>query len=238
MAKKGKRRGKGGGAAHGQGPSAPANTGTPAALKASGNAAFQELRLHHAIDLYTKAIQAAPSEAVYYANRSAALFEAGEYSRALVDIGSALQRSPDAVLAAKLALRAARCALWQGGYQAAQQWLDHTALNGTAAVDSPESLQAVLDKVPEVARHVVAAERSVSDAEQHEASAELQALARGTDASAPGLVRDLIAIYRGELYASSHDPPKSLLAGAKISCQFVADILCRKPIKVQLHSGR
>jgi tetratricopeptide (TPR) repeat protein len=100
----------------------------PARLKAQGNEAFKAFKLDEAIELYSAAIAAAPNEPVYRGNRSAALFEAGRYAESLEDTEAAIAGNPDAALAAKLAIRAAKSALWLNETKVAQRWLAHGAL--------------------------------------------------------------------------------------------------------------
>ena len=99
-----------------------------ARLKEDGNKAFADFRLLDAIQLYSRAIAATPGSAVLYGNRSAPLFEAGRYGEALEDIQTALDGGADTKLAAKLALRAARCALWTADLDTAEQWLKDPAI--------------------------------------------------------------------------------------------------------------
>ena len=120
-------------------------------LKAEGNAAFQAFQLDKAIELYTAAIAAAPAEPIYRANRSAALFEAGQYTECTEDIRQVLRAaSANATavapaLAAKLAVRAARCALWQNQAASAAEWLCHEALGDGSCAEQVADVLADLD---------------------------------------------------------------------------------------------
>ena len=176
----------------------------PAQLKAAGNAAFKASKLEHAIDLYSCAMAAAPDDAVYVSNRSAALFEAGRYASCVADVGTALQRSPSDALAAKLALRAARAELWGGNIDAAEAWLSHQAIIADASTAE--------DQVKELREHVAACREAAKASAS--ASDELRAVAAGIDCDAPGLLRDCLFPLRPDMYATGHDVVRSMLDGA------------------------
>ena len=171
-----------------------------AQLKAEGNEAFKAFKLDKAVDLYSAAMSAAPNDAVYPANRSAALFEAGRYAESIADAELSLSLSPTPQLAAKLALRAARSALWQGDFDAAEDWLAHGALE--------ESEDASLEEVH-------AQVRACLQAASAPVGAALAAVAAGADRDAPAVTRDSVLLNRrGEMHATGHDSPRSMLEGA------------------------
>lgn len=179
----------------------PRQTDDPAKLKADGNEAFKAFNLDLAIDLYSRAVAAAPHGAVYRSNRSAALFEAGRYAECLADIEAATALQPADALQAKLALRAARSCLWLRDFDAADQWLQREVFKVEDCSASVDDLKA----------HVAACRRT----EGYESNAKLCALAAGTDADAMRLLRDKIQHERGVLFATGHDDPRSMLEGAR-----------------------
>jgi tetratricopeptide (TPR) repeat protein len=71
-------------------------TGVPdaAQLRVQGDVAFKEFKLDQAIELYSAAMAAAPTEPLHRANRSAALFAAGRYAECTADIEAALASDP------------------------------------------------------------------------------------------------------------------------------------------------
>jgi tetratricopeptide (TPR) repeat protein len=174
-------------------------TGVPdaAQLKAQGNDAFKEFKLDQAIELYSAAMAGAPTEPVYCANRSAALFEAGRYAECIVDIEAALARDLPAGLASRLAIRAARAALWQNDFGSAEAWLAHRSLG---AVEPPADLLAQV--------------KACINAEKASVDSALCSVAAGVDPDAPQLLRDRMCLERSELFASGHDDVRSMLEGA------------------------
>lgn len=180
----------------------------PQQLKAQGNAAFKVFKLDEAIELYTRAIAAAPLEPVYSANRSAAFFEAGRYDECIKDVLAVLRMaSKDAAavpqpLQAKLCLRAARSAMWQGHVAQASEWLSHEALR------SDEYAAQVATLTSEV--------RACETLQQQckKSSAALCAVAAGVDADAPRLVRDCVSFGEHcDTFPSGHDLATSALQG-------------------------
>ena len=113
-----------------------------AEAKTAGNVAFKAFKLDAAIEHYSAAVAANPDEPVYLANRSAALFEAGQYVASMADIDAVLKQQPDTTLAPKLALRAARCAAWLNDVSAAEHWLAHIAVQ-----NAPPALKTQADAV-------------------------------------------------------------------------------------------
>ena len=166
-----------------------------AELKVKGNAAVKAFKLDTAFVLYSAAIAACPEAPVFCSKRSAALYEAGRYAENCQYIERALELKPDSKLAAKLALRAARCSLWQGLLDAAEQWLAHDVSDDPTA------------ELKDLLASCRAAEPLIG-----ENNAAMQCLA-GANADAPGMLRTALMPLPGEMSASSHDPAKSLLEG-------------------------
>ena len=188
-------------------PAAAAPNGTDesaASLKERGNEAFKAFRLAEADALYSRSIDAAPDEAVYYANRSAALFEAGKYTEALDTIDQALSLEPAAGLAAKLCVRAARCALWTSEFDAAEHWLAHPALADDAGGAAAK----------EVAAHVAACRRA---AEAGELGSGLHDAIHRVPEDIPRSTRDIVNTMRAELFIDGQDKPFSALGGMQPS---------------------
>jgi tetratricopeptide (TPR) repeat protein len=170
-------------------------------LKAAGNAAFKAYKLDDAIELYSAAMAAEPSNAIFRANRSAALFEAGCYAQCIADVEGVLDGEPDSQLAAKLALRAARSAMWLQDYSAAERWLTRAQLSeGSLSAQAA----AVADQIK--ACHTMAS----SGLLDQDAMASVSA---NSGADAPALVRGGVRRERREIFASGHDRPISMLAG-------------------------
>ena len=193
---------RGGKAAKGGGAVPP--SGDPDVLKARGNDAFKAFKLDTAISLYSAAVAAAPAAAVYRSNRSAAYFEAGRYALALEDIEAALERDADDAMAAKLALRAARCAIWTADWDAGDTWLSHPALADAAAH---------ADARAAVAAHLAAC-RAVEAQLAAPAAAARGRLRPGNDADAPRYIRERVQDARLEMFVTGHDDPCSMLGGA------------------------
>jgi tetratricopeptide (TPR) repeat protein len=173
-----------------------------AELKAVGNEAFKAFRLDEAVEDYSAAMAAAPDDPVFRSNRSAALFEAGRYTECIADVEGLFQSHPDTALAPKLALRAARSALWLQDVDAAERWLEHASLNA-------DSIRAQAEAV---AAHVTAWRKGAASGVF--SSSVLAAASAGSGADAPALLRGKVRSERGELYVCGHDPPVSMLAGA------------------------
>ena len=186
-----------------------ANEPSAEQLKADGNGAFKAFKLQQAIDLHSQAVAAAPNEAVYLANRSAALFEAGEYAAALSDIERAFQLQPAASLASKLALRAAKCCIWQQHPGQASAWHEHEALN---AQQQPNDLI----QLRELAAACAQAQGPEQPAQVH---------AEG-EHPAPSLLKELIMPERPEMFTSGDDDARSMLAGAPVTSGLTAATLC------------
>jgi tetratricopeptide (TPR) repeat protein len=181
-------------------PGAPADQQETQYLKAQGNTAFKAYRLNEAIELYSAAMARAPADPIFCANRSAALYEQGKYTESLADIDTALSNHPQDALAGKLALRAARCALWLNDFDAAEQWLQHSSLR------TNKDLRSYAARVSTQLQNCKAAALQAS-------TETLRALAAGCDYDAPGLLRDCIRILRPTMYPTGHDDPHSLLDG-------------------------
>eukprot|EP01017_Pseudomicrothorax_dubius_P027102 TRINITY_DN3084_c0_g1_i10.p2 TRINITY_DN3084_c0_g1~~TRINITY_DN3084_c0_g1_i10.p2 ORF type:complete len:598 (-),score=164.66 TRINITY_DN3084_c0_g1_i10:1899-3692(-) len=64
-------------------------------FKAQGNEAFERQNYPKAIELYTQAIQADPTQAVYFGNRAAAYFEQEDYVACVADCKEALRLNPN-----------------------------------------------------------------------------------------------------------------------------------------------
>lgn len=176
-------------------------TGLEAAkLKEEGNKAFVAWRLTEAIDLYSQAIAAAPTDAVYYANRSAALYEAGRYSEALKDIEEALALGTTAKITVKLCTRAARCALWSGNFDAAESWLAHNSLARGVGANSAASIRA----------HVAACMRA---SKAGELAPDKHGAALRSPGNVPHSLRANVHTLKPELFMRGHASPRSLLAG-------------------------
>ena len=188
-------------------------------LKADGNAAFKAFELDRAVELYSAAIAAAPREPVFIANRSAALYESGRYAAALADVRLTLECGAGSALVQKLAMRAARCALWLDDVDTAERWLAHGSLTekgsdtGTAAAAAavPAAMAAQIEAVADKVR----ACRAAGHVEAQRAAAARAAEVAGADA--PALVRGGVRPERGEMFTSGHDPPVSMLAGVRRS---------------------
>lgn len=168
----------------------------PDQLKINGNAAFKAFKLTEAIELYSSAVGIAPKEPIYLANRAAAHFEAGHYAECNDDVAAALELSPSAPLAAKLALRAARSSLWDGKASAARQWMmvfQALEQDEPALAAHSERLKADIDVCASVGR-------------QANSSLVTDPLPLLRDTACPGDNRSL--------FASGHDKPRSMLAGA------------------------
>lgn len=172
----------------------------PAALKAEGNEAFKAFKLDLAIELYSKAVAAAPHGAVYRSNRSAALFEAGRYAACLRDAEGAVALQPAPALEAKLALRAARCCLWLEDWDAADKWLAREVFKVEDCGATVRELQAQL-----------AACRGTRG---YERNAKLAAIAAGGDPDSMRLLRGKVQHERGVFFATGHDEARSMLEGA------------------------
>ena len=121
------------------------------ALKALGNAAYKEGRLGDALAFYQRAVAAAPGEAVYLSNCSAALYELGRYgeaARAALD-GLACAATTDK-LTQKLATRHAKSLFYQGRHAEAAEALGEIAgavrgnaeLEGMLSVAQAQAAQA------------------------------------------------------------------------------------------------
>ena len=170
----------------------------PAAdLKAQGNDAFKRGQLREAIDKYTAACKANPSEAIYPANLSAALYEAGRYKGSLLTIDKAMALNPEPKIAAKLALRAARCTLWLNTLESAETRLAHPALQQASDAEA----------ISELKQSVAALA-----APRHEASADAVRAAWDSE-DAPPLTRDLPVNEPPEVFLNGHDWAYSLLDG-------------------------
>jgi tetratricopeptide (TPR) repeat protein len=106
--------------------------------KAIADAAYQSRNFKKAIKVYDDAMKLNPTNAALPSNLSAAQYEAGAYQACLSTIqtafkffSAAAQHLPPAT-AERMALRAARAALWLGKYDDALAWLAHEALEATA----------------------------------------------------------------------------------------------------------
>ena len=176
-------------------------------FKADGNAAFKAFKLDSAIELYSAAMAAAPTVPTYCANRSAALYEAGLYAESVSDVENAFSLQCDEALAAKLALRAARCALWLGTASKAQKWLQHSSLRADSAAG------ALAAQVKDVQAHADAC--SAVSKLQH--TPQLLQLAAGGGPDAPGLLRAIARPLPPCLFVSGHDHVQSMFHGARLS---------------------
>lgn len=191
---------------------ASSSSSRPAAdLKEDGNAAFKAFKLERAVEFYSAAIAAAPGDAVYVANRSAALFEAGRYAEALADIKLALSQHLPPALASKLALRAARCAIWQLAPAQARTWLQHRALQAP-----PEEVPQALAEQVAATEQLCAAMKEAQDAALTETK-QLKELAQGCGPGAPGLLRGRARTLPPMMFVNGQDSPHSLFAGAPAS---------------------
>jgi hypothetical protein len=115
-------------------------------------------------------------------------------------------------LAAKLALRAAKCALWLGQEDAAERWLAHSALAGSA----------VQSQAQEVVDQVAACHKVAAACEQDGAPG---ASVLDADGLAPPLLRSRIVIQHGAIFSMGHDDPCSMLQGACIMCAGASDAM-------------
>lgn len=64
-------------------------------FKTKGNELFKEGKTDEAIDMYSKAIDADPSNHIYHSNRSAAYVKKGAFPEALIDAENSLELNPD-----------------------------------------------------------------------------------------------------------------------------------------------
>ncbi|KAG9247298.1 hypothetical protein BJ878DRAFT_493256 [Calycina marina] len=104
---------------HKSNPTSPAapiapTTDEAEAFKAAGNKFFKEKQYKKAIEEYTKAVEAQPSNAIYLSNRAAAFMSAGHYQKALEDCLRADELNPHN---AKILLRMARAYISLGQAQ-------------------------------------------------------------------------------------------------------------------------
>lgn len=203
-----------------QSSSAPAAAAAPAGSahnhtkapkhKLAGNASFKQCKLSDAIKHYTAACNAAPGDPVYLANLSAAHFERGSYSESIKVVKRALKCSPAPELATRLVLRAVRCQLWRTKIDAAQKWLQHPALQ--------QSQQDAAVTQTQAAFHACSTLLSRQD---------LSAIKEAWHTSdAPPLVRAFPSVQRNEVFLNGHDPPISMLDGARLRIEQCNERAC------------
>ena len=116
----------------------------------------------------------------------------------------ALESAPEAKLAAKLALRAARAALWLDDVERAEGWLAHAVLTNERSTKP----FAAVSQSARACRDGAAATSAQSNAAR-------SAVAAGGDADSISLLRARARPERNELFVSGHDVATSLLQGTQ-----------------------
>lgn len=112
---------------------------TAADFKNLGNSFYIKGDVEQAIELYSRAIEMAPTEATYWGNRSAAYIAVKKWRLALSDANKAIQLKPGFT---KAHLRASHCHFQFGEFKAARDLLTPVLSNPTAVKDMK-----VLDQV-------------------------------------------------------------------------------------------
>lgn len=110
------------------------------AKKAEGNREYVQKHYEEAIQLYTEAIELAPSVATYYGNRSAAFMMLGTYDKALEDAQTAIKLDENFV---KGFYRVAKCHLVMGSIGNATNYLQKVLAKDPKNKDARNDLRTV-----------------------------------------------------------------------------------------------